>query len=161
MRCYSKRFTVYYYPPVTGFNINPAFIVHHLNSLGSILARRHFRGAHMPHQATITFASLLDTHSYTWVESSNVDKMSCWRTKSVRHWRESNSQPFYYYYYYCYCYCHYHYYYHIIIIIIIIIIILLLLLLLLLLLMIWQSPGLPGWRKVNFITVTRRPHHPK
>ena len=33
-------------------------------------------------------------------------------------------------------------------------------LLLLLLLMIWQSPGLPGWRKVNFITVTRRPHHP-
>ena len=34
------------------------------------------------------------------------------------------------------------------------------LLLLLLLLMIWQSPGLPGWRKVNFITVTRRPHHP-
>ena len=38
--------------------------------------------------------------------------------------------------------------------------ILLFLLLLLLLLMIWQSPGLPGWRKVNFITVTRRPHHP-
>ena len=26
--------------------------------------------------------------------------------------------------------------------------------------MIWQSPGLPGWRKVNFITVTRRHHHP-
>ena len=31
---------------------------------------------------------------------------------------------------------------------------------LLLLLMIWQSPGLPGWRKVNIITVTHRPHHP-
>ena len=30
----------------------------------------------------------------------------------------------------------------------------------LLLWMIWQSPGLPGWRKVNFITMTRRPHHP-
>ena len=30
----------------------------------------------------------------------------------------------------------------------------------LLLLLIWQSPGLPGWRKVNLITVTRRPHHP-
>ena len=28
-----------------------------------------------------------------------------------------------------------------------------------LLLMIWQSPGLPGWRKVNFINVTLRPHH--
>ena len=27
--------------------------------------------------------------------------------------------------------------------------------------MIWQSPGLPGpGRKVNLITVTRRPHHP-
>ena len=26
---------------------------------------------------------------------------------------------------------------------------------------IWQSPGLPGWRKVILIlTVTRRPHHP-
>ena len=33
-------------------------------------------------------------------------------------------------------------------------------LLLLLLLLIWQSPGLPGWRKVNLITVTRRPLHP-
>ena len=26
--------------------------------------------------------------------------------------------------------------------------------------MIWQSPGLPRWRKVNLITVTRRPLHP-
>ena len=26
--------------------------------------------------------------------------------------------------------------------------------------MIWQSPGLPGWWKVNLITVTHRPHHP-
>ena len=25
--------------------------------------------------------------------------------------------------------------------------------------MIWHSPGLPGWQKVNLITVTRRPHH--
>ena len=33
-------------------------------------------------------------------------------------------------------------------------------LLLLLLLVIWQSPGLPGWRKVNLITVTHRPHNP-
>ena len=30
----------------------------------------------------------------TWVESSNVDKVSCWRTKSARHWRESNPEPF-------------------------------------------------------------------
>ena len=33
-------------------------------------------------------------------------------------------------------------------------------LLLLLLFYVWQSPGLPGWRKVNLITVTHRPHHP-
>ena len=31
---------------------------------------------------------------------------------------------------------------------------------LLLLLLIYQSPGLPGWRKVNLITVTRRPLQP-
>ena len=34
------------------------------------------------------------THLYTWVESSNVDKVSFWRTKSARHWRESNPEPF-------------------------------------------------------------------
>ena len=34
------------------------------------------------------------------------------------------------------------------------------LVILLLLLVIWQSPALPGWRKVNLITVTHRPHHP-
>ena len=67
--------------PITGFNINPALIVHLLNSLGSILARRHFRGAHVPHQATNNVRILPGTHLYTWVESSNVDKVSCWRTK--------------------------------------------------------------------------------
>ena len=67
--------------PVTGFIINPALIMHLLNSLGSILARRHFRGAHMPHQATNNVRILLGTHLYTWVKSSNVDKVSCWRTK--------------------------------------------------------------------------------
>ena len=34
------------------------------------------------------------------------------------------------------------------------------LLLIIILLLIWQSPGLPGWRKVNLITVTRKPLHP-
>ena len=80
--------------PVTGFNINPARIVHLLNSLGSILARCYFRGAHMPHHATNNVRILPGTHLYTWVESSNVDKVSCWRTKSARHWRESNPEPF-------------------------------------------------------------------
>ena len=84
----------YIITPVTGFNINPALIVHLLNSLGSILARCYFRGAHMPHHATNNVRILPGTHLYTWVESSNVDKVSCWRTKSARHWRESNPEPF-------------------------------------------------------------------
>ena len=70
MRYYSKLFTVYYYPPpppppITGFNINPALIVHILNSLRSILARHHFRGAHLPHQATNNVRILPGTHLYT------------------------------------------------------------------------------------------------
>ena len=80
--------------PVTGFNIDPALIVHLLNSLGSILVRCYFRGAHMPHHATNNVRILPGTHLYTWMESSNVDKVSCWRTKSASHWRESNPQPF-------------------------------------------------------------------
>ena len=61
-------------PPVTGFNIIPALIVHRFNSLGSILTRHHFRGAHMPHQPKNNIRILLGTHLYTWVESNNVDK---------------------------------------------------------------------------------------
>ena len=94
MRYYSKRLKRCIITPVTGFNINPALIVHLLNSLGSILARCYFRGAHMPHHATNNVRILPGTHLYTWVESSNVDKVSCWRTKSARHWRESNPELF-------------------------------------------------------------------
>ena len=64
-------------PRSLDFNINPALKVHHLSSLWSILARRHFRSAHMPNQATNNFRILPVTHLYTWVESSNVDKVSC------------------------------------------------------------------------------------
>ena len=78
-------------PPVTGFSINFALIVLHLKSLGSMLARRHFRGTHMPNQATNNFRILQDTFLYIWVKSSNVDKVSCWRYKKChRQWRESN-----------------------------------------------------------------------
>ena len=48
----------------------------------------------MPIHATNNIRILPGTHLYTWVESSNVDKVSCRRTKSARHWRESNLQPF-------------------------------------------------------------------
>ena len=48
--------------------------------MGSIPASRHLTGAHMPtHHNTVRV--LPGTHLYTWVESSNVDKVSCWRTK--------------------------------------------------------------------------------
>ena len=48
--------------------------MHLLHSLENILARRHFRGAHMPKQSTNNARILLGTHLYTHVESSNVDK---------------------------------------------------------------------------------------
>ena len=76
MRYFSKSL-----PPVTGFNIKPALIVQLLNSMRSILARRLFRGTHMPHHAINNVCILPGTHLYTWVESSNVDKVSCWRTR--------------------------------------------------------------------------------
>ena len=43
-------------------------MVHHLNFLGSILARRHFRSAHMPIQSTNNVRVLPGTHLYTCVE---------------------------------------------------------------------------------------------
>ena len=51
--------------PVTGFNINPALKVHLLNSLGSILARYYFRGAHMPYHATNNVRILYRVPIYT------------------------------------------------------------------------------------------------
>ena len=81
MRYYSKRFTVYFYPRSLDSISILHLIVHRFNTLWSILARRHFRGTHMPHQATNNVHILLGTHLYTWVESSDVDKVSCWRTK--------------------------------------------------------------------------------
>ena len=94
MRYYSKRFTVYYYP---GHWIQYKSCTHSAPSqlpIGSILARCYFWGAHKPNHATNNVRILPGTHLYTWVESSNVDKVSCWRTKSARHWRESNPEPF-------------------------------------------------------------------
>ena len=54
VKCYCELIlglaSLYYYP---GHWIQyQSCIVHLLNSLGSILARRHFRGTHMPHQTT-------------------------------------------------------------------------------------------------------------
>ena len=52
MRYYTQSALQCIITPVTGFNINPALIVHLLYSVGSILARCYFRGVHMPHHAT-------------------------------------------------------------------------------------------------------------
>ena len=70
---------MYYYP---GHRIQNQFCtrVHFLHSLGSIPASRHFTGAHNANSTTISFASTGSPFN-TWVESSNVDKVSCWRTK--------------------------------------------------------------------------------
>ena len=76
-------YSVLLLPLVTGFNINPTRMVHLLNSLRSILPRRQFRGAHMLHQATNNVRILPGTHLYTWVGSSIVDKVSCWRELKV------------------------------------------------------------------------------
>ena len=43
----------------------------------AILARLHFKVTHMPHQTTNNVRILPGTYLCTWVESSNVEKMSC------------------------------------------------------------------------------------
>ena len=66
--------------PVIGFRHNSALRVHFLHSLGSIPASRRFTGAHMPTQPQFR-SHPTGSPFNTWVESSNVDKVSCWRTK--------------------------------------------------------------------------------
>ena len=62
-------------PPPPPPHHYPALIVLHLNSLGSILARCPFRGAHTCQiRWQITSASYqVPTYVYTWVEGSNLD----------------------------------------------------------------------------------------
>ena len=66
--------------PVIGFRHNSALKVHFLYSLGSIPASRRFIGAHVPTQPQFR-SHPTGSPFNTWVESSNVDKVSCWRTK--------------------------------------------------------------------------------
>ena len=69
--------------PVIGFRINSALQVHFLHSLGSIPASRHFQARTMPTQPQYR-SHPTGSPFNTWVESSNVDKVSCWRTKVYR-----------------------------------------------------------------------------
>ena len=63
--------------PVIGFRHNSALRVHCLHSLGSIPASRPFTMPTQPQYRSHPTGSPFNT----WVESSNVDKVSCWRTK--------------------------------------------------------------------------------
>ena len=64
--------------PVIRFNFNSALnTVHNFHSLRNTPASRHVTGAIMPIHATNNVRILPGTHLYTWVESSNVDKVSC------------------------------------------------------------------------------------
>ena len=89
MRYYSKRFTVYY----PGHWIQYQSCTH---SAPSLLPGEHSGQVLLQGctHATCNVRILPGTHLYTLVESSNVDKVSCWRTKSARHWQESNPKPF-------------------------------------------------------------------
>ena len=62
--------------PVIGFRDNSALKVHFLHSLGSIPASRRFIGAHVPTQPQFR-SHPTGSPFNTWVESSNVDKVSC------------------------------------------------------------------------------------
>ena len=65
--------------PDVWYNFKTALTVHNFHSLGRIpccLSWR-YRQIHTQHILPI----LPGTHLYTWMESSNVDRVSCWRTK--------------------------------------------------------------------------------
>ena len=84
--------------PVIGFRNNSALRVHFLHSLGSIPASRRFTGAHMPTQPQIR-SHPTGSPFNTWVESSNVDKVSCWRThvpgdSAAVRWQKGVSENF-------------------------------------------------------------------
>ena len=72
----SKHFTVII-TPVIGFRITSALTAHFLHSLGSIPGQSTFYKHAHANSTTIPFAILPDPHLHTWVESSNVDKISC------------------------------------------------------------------------------------
>ena len=77
---YDQSASQYIITPVIGFRHNSALKVHFLHSLGSIPASRRFIGAHVPTQPQFR-SHPTGSPFNTWVESSNVDKVSCWRTK--------------------------------------------------------------------------------
>ena len=74
MRYYSKRFTVYYFPRLQYqccTHCTPSWLW-----LGTTWEEHT-----IPNQVTNKVCILSGTHIYIWVEISNVDKVSYWRTK--------------------------------------------------------------------------------
>ena len=85
MRTFPSRAYVqgatYYITPVVGYNFKTALTVHNFHSQGSIPCRAAYHGITGKCILNISFASYWVPILYTWVESSNVDKVSCWGTK--------------------------------------------------------------------------------
>ena len=73
--------TYYYYPGRWIQYFKAALTVHNFHSQGTIPCRATYGGVTGKYIHNIILHILPGTHLYTWVESSNVDKLSCWRTK--------------------------------------------------------------------------------
>ena len=78
-----KALTAYVYPSHC-INFNAALTVHNFHSLGSIpclkLPKTYCHNGTGKFKHNI-FRILPRPHLYTWVKSSNADKLPCWRTK--------------------------------------------------------------------------------
>ena len=63
---------------VVRYNFKTALTVHNFHSQGSIPCRAAYRGVTGKYIHNISFTSYwVRTHLHNWVESSNVDKVSC------------------------------------------------------------------------------------
>ena len=72
----------YYYYPGRWIQFQDGTYLHNFHSQGSIPCQAAYHGVTGKYIHNISFTSYrVRTHLYTWLESSNVDKVSCWRTK--------------------------------------------------------------------------------
>ena len=84
-----KALTAYYYPG-HWIHFNAALTVHNFHSPERIPCLVPQPIMALANSNTIICHLLPGPHLYTWVESSNVDKLPCWRTKVPRRWWDSN-----------------------------------------------------------------------
>ena len=65
--------------PIVGYSFKTALTVHNFHYQGRIPCRAAIVALQANTYTTYPSHPIPDTHLYTWVESSNVDKVSCWR----------------------------------------------------------------------------------